>query len=333
VDVDQLIGLVNERMNAPLPADRSPWSLELVDLAPTGSALLLRIHHCIADGRALVALLDELAGELSRPEQPTAQRPPSSGLARRSRFFARVAGLWRFLSLSRDPVTLLRRSLGGHKRIAWSGAIPLDAVKSIARAEGHRFVDVLLAAVAGALHRYQRDHGLLPQSMRALLPVAAPTAPSTHGLGNHFASVFVRLPVACADPKTRLAIVARDMVAMRSRSALRMALGLVRLAGAIAPAIEHWAVRWWSRRASLVVSSLAGPTVPLQVAGRSLRTIVVWAPAAASIGLSLTFFGYAGNLHLGVLADDAVIERPEELVAAFQSALDDLRRSTIPDNR
>jgi hypothetical protein len=227
----------------------------------------------------------------------------------------------------------LRRSLGGHKRIAWSRAIPLDAIKSIARAEGHRFVDVLLAAVAGALHRYQRDHGLLPQSMRALLPVAAPAAPSTHGLGNHFASVFVRLPVACADPKTRLAIVARDMVAMRSRSALRMALGLVRLAGAIAPAIEHWAVRWWSRRASLVVSSLAGPTVPLHLAGQALRTVVVWAPAAASIGLSLTFFGYAGNLHLGVLADDAVIERPEELVAAFQSALDDLRRSTIPDNR
>ncbi|HEX3697948.1 MAG TPA: WS/DGAT domain-containing protein [Polyangia bacterium] len=331
VNVDELIRLANERMNAPLPADRSPWRLELIDLAPTGSALLLRIHHCIADGRALVALLNELADDLGKPEPGAARRPPSPSLARRRRFFGRVAGLLRFLSLSRDPVSLLRRSLGGHKRIAWSAAIPLDAVKSIAHAGGHQFVDVLLAAVAGALHRYQREHGQLPRSMRALLPVAPP-ASSTHGLGNHFASVFVRLPVTSADPKTRLVIVARDMVALRSRSTLRMALSLVRLAGAIAPAIEHWAVRWWSRRASLVVSSLAGPTVPLHVAGRALRTIVVWAPAAASIGLSLTFFGYAGNLHLGVLADEAVIERPEELVTAFQVALDDLRRSALPDN-
>lgn len=53
VDAAALVGLVSERMNAPLPPDSSPWSFELVDLAPAGSALLVRIHHCIADGRAL----------------------------------------------------------------------------------------------------------------------------------------------------------------------------------------------------------------------------------------------------------------------------------------
>jgi diacylglycerol O-acyltransferase len=45
-----LVRLVNERMNTPLPLDRSPWSFELIDRATGGSALLVRIHHCIADG-------------------------------------------------------------------------------------------------------------------------------------------------------------------------------------------------------------------------------------------------------------------------------------------
>jgi diacylglycerol O-acyltransferase len=336
VDVAGLITLAGERMNTPLPRDRSPWRLELVDLTPTGTALLVRIHHCIADGQALVTLLQELADELpgAGPRAEKAAHPPApAAMPERGSFFRRLGGLFRFLSLSGDPLGLLHRPLSGHKTFAWSAAIPLTEIKAIARAGGHRVVDVLLAGVAGALDRYQRAHGQAPRSLRALLPVAAPASASTHGLGNHFASVFVRLPIANADPGARLETIAHEVAALRKGAALRMALGLVRLAGAIAPAIEHWAVRWWSQRASLVVSSLAGPTEPLRVAGQALRSVVVWAPAPASVGLSLTFFGYAGDLHLGVLADDAVIGRPEELVTAFQAALDDVRRAALPNNR
>ena len=62
-DAAALLGLASAGMSAPLPRDQSPWSFDLVDLAPAGSALLVRIHHCIADGRALVALLEQLADE------------------------------------------------------------------------------------------------------------------------------------------------------------------------------------------------------------------------------------------------------------------------------
>jgi hypothetical protein len=44
IDADALVDLASERMSAPLPLERSPWSLELMDLGPTGSALLVRIH-------------------------------------------------------------------------------------------------------------------------------------------------------------------------------------------------------------------------------------------------------------------------------------------------
>jgi diacylglycerol O-acyltransferase len=330
VDAAALGRLVSERMSAPLPLERSPWSLELVELTPDGSALIARFHHCIADGRALVTMLEELADGAVNGKKATSIGPRSSRAERPRGLRGWFAGLLRLLTLSADPIGFLRRPPSGHKRVAWSEAISLDQVKSIARASGHHVADVLLASVAGALARYAREHGQAPRAVRALLPMSA--ASGTSGLGNHYASVFVRLPVAASDPGARLEIIGRDMDAVRHGGALRMALGLMRLAGAVAPALERMAVRWWARRASLVVSSLPGPNVTVGLAGQRLRSVVVWAPAAASVGLSLTFFGYAGALHLGVLADGAVIDRPEELVAGVRAALDELGRGAPPDS-
>jgi len=332
VDVAALAALASERMTAPLPLDRSPWSIELVDLAPAGSALLVRIHHCIADGRALVSLLGELADDVPGANEGA---PPgrSTGSGRGRGLLGQLTGLLRFLTLRGDPPSLLRRPLSGQKRVAWSEAIALDSIKSIAQARGHHVADVLLAGAAGALARYARDHGQAPRSVRALLPVAVPSQSPADGLGNHYASVFVRLPIAAPDPLVRLQAIARDMAVLRVWGESRMALGLTRLAGAVAPAIERRAVRRWSRRASLVVSSLPGPKERLRVAGQPLRSVVVWAPAPASIGLSLTFFGYAGALRVGALADAAVIDRPEELVAAFRAAIEELDRGASPESR
>ena len=180
--------------------------------------------------------------------------------------------------------------------------------------------------MAGALDHYTRAEGQAPRSLRALFPVALPSMSSADGIGNHYASVFIRLPIAVADPQARIEAIARDMAVLRTWGESRTAIALTRLAGSVAPGIGRWAMRRWSRRASLVVSSLAGPTAPVRVAGHPIRSIVVWAPAPASIGLSLTFFGYAGALRLGALADASVMDRPDELVAAFQSAIDELAR-------
>jgi diacylglycerol O-acyltransferase len=326
VDAGALSDLVAERINAPLPLERSPWTFEVVDLLPHGSALLVRIHHCIADGRALVALLEQLADEDfgAGHEQPPIGKSPQP--TRRPRFFGQLASLLRLFTRSSDPISLLRRPLDGRKCVAWSEAIALDAVKAIAAAHEAHVADVLLAGVAGALDRYAREHGQVPRSVHALLPVATPSHASAGELGNHYASVFVSLPAAIDDPQARLATIARDMTMLRAGGQSRIAGGLMRVAGSVAPGIERRALRWGSRRASLVVSSLAGPKTPLSIAGQPLGAIVIWAPAAATIGLSVTLFGYAGEIRLGVLTDSAVIDRPEQLVVAFQAAIEELRR-------
>src|ERR1700754_10489 len=46
----QLVAHVAERLSQRLPRARSPWSMELLSLEGGASALLFRVHHCVADG-------------------------------------------------------------------------------------------------------------------------------------------------------------------------------------------------------------------------------------------------------------------------------------------
>lgn len=322
-----LSDLVGERMNTPLPPGRSPWSFELVDLSPRGSALLFRIHHCIADGRALVALFEQLADEsFDSDQEPSPARGSPDKAHRPGRFWRLLRGLFRLVPLGSDPASFLSRPLTGRKCVAWSDAIPLETIRAIASPRQHHVTDVLLAGVAGALDSYARAHGQVPRPVHALLPVAASSAGSADALGNHYASMFVSLPAAVDNPHARLEIIAREMATLRWGGLSRIALGLMSLAGSLPHGLERRAARWGARRASLVVSSLAGPKTPLHVAGQPLGAVTIWAPAPASIGLSCTLFGYAGTIRLGVLTDSAVIDDPEELVSGFAAAIDELGR-------
>ena len=56
-DQDALQQLVGEMMSQPLDPDKPLWVFYVVDNYVQGSALICRLHHCIADGLALVQVL------------------------------------------------------------------------------------------------------------------------------------------------------------------------------------------------------------------------------------------------------------------------------------
>jgi hypothetical protein len=315
----QLARIAGERMSLPLPRERSPWTIDLLDLASGESALLVRVHHGIADGQALVTVLGELADQAPDPTPPAATRPSGNAA---SRLWHSVGGLGRLVVDPDEPVTRLRGRVTGQKRVAWSGAVSVAAAKELARGRGHHLIDVLLAGVAGALGRYLRLHDAEPVDVRGLMPIAASPG-GNRRMGNHFASVSVRLPLTEPDPHRRMARIAAEVIRLRSRSE-SLARALIGIAGSVAPGLERRAVRWRSRKVSLVVSSLRGPDQKVALAGVRVRTIVVWAPAPASVALSLALFGYADELRLGVASDAGVIADPHQIVGAFEEEMNAL---------
>ncbi len=61
----QLEALAGELASAPFNTGRPLWTFHLVERYQGGSALIVRIHHCYADGIALMHVLANLADEQS----------------------------------------------------------------------------------------------------------------------------------------------------------------------------------------------------------------------------------------------------------------------------
>jgi diacylglycerol O-acyltransferase len=145
--------------------------------------------------------------------------------------------------------------------------------------------------------------------------------PSGGRSGNHYASVFVALPLGELAPDERLRRVARSLRAARSRGALGAAAHLAGASAAAGRWLERVAVRRFSRKASVVVSSVRGPGRPLHIGGALLRDAVVWAPAPGSVALAVTLMSYAGRVRVGILADECAIGDPAPLAAAVERGL------------
>ncbi len=195
----ELRELVSSLMSTPLDYSKPLWQIHLIEGYGDGCAVVVRIHHAVADGMALMHVLGSLtdrnaAGLRLEPPQPVAgeDASPPFDLLRRSYRAARrtarlaarilraeariVAAPGRALEIARlgaggvaalrhlllravDPPTALKGSLGVAKRAAWSEALLLAEVKAIGRLTGSTVNDVLLAAMTGALRAYLEERG------------------------------------------------------------------------------------------------------------------------------------------------------------------------------
>ncbi len=72
--VSDLKKFVGELASQPLDESKPLWQMQLIDNYAGGQALVVRIHHCIADGIALIGVLLALTTEQSGESDPTARR-------------------------------------------------------------------------------------------------------------------------------------------------------------------------------------------------------------------------------------------------------------------
>lgn len=196
-DKAELQKLVSDLNSTSLDFRRPLWQMHYIDNYQGESALLVRIHHCIADGISLVRVMLSLTD--TTPESPPRKARPQRALTphkkpsirrmiqrtvSRSRAAAGQARLFVqsvreepyypiklastagsvAMDLARlglapfEPRTGLKRPLTGRKQVAWAEPLDLDEVKACARAMGGTVNDVLLCTVTGALQRHFAAH-------------------------------------------------------------------------------------------------------------------------------------------------------------------------------
>ena len=72
---------VGELASQPLDESKPLWQMQLIDNYAGGQALVVRIHHCIADGIALIGVLLALTTEQSDGESDHRSRRDRGDMA------------------------------------------------------------------------------------------------------------------------------------------------------------------------------------------------------------------------------------------------------------
>ncbi|HET8538702.1 MAG TPA: wax ester/triacylglycerol synthase family O-acyltransferase [Anaeromyxobacter sp.] len=319
------------------------WHVFLVDGFGAGSAIVAKLHHCIADGFALVGLLLSLADELSREEGAPHRVPasrdlrpagdlagalraavvdPARALDLAGRGAAFASSLARMALLPPDRATVLRRPLSGRRRTAFSRPLPLGALRVRARELHVTVNDLLVAALAGALRTHLARAGeavdafdvraLVPVNLRDRLPAQLDGA-----MGNCFGLVFLELPIRAASPWERLARVRERMEALKRSPDAVVTYAVLDAIGHLPAALEFVVTEFFSRKASLVVTNVPGPRTRLHVAGHEVDRIMFSVPHPATLGLGVSILSYAGEVRVGARADVAVMRDPAAFVAGF----------------
>jgi len=356
---------VGESMSTPLDSARPLWELHLFDGYESGSALLVRVHHAIADGialgRVLMSLTDASAEggrEHKGFREPEPVPRPWSRLLGGARKVAdsaqaawkRGGELWaepiqlmdlavegargasaisRLLTLTQDPPSPFTGQLGRLKRVAWSRPVPLEQVREIGHGTGSTANDVLMAVVAGSLRRYVRSRDAAAEDLRAVVPVNLRSLhePLPRTLGNRFGMVFLPLPVGVEDPVARLWELKRRMDALKRSPEAALVFGLLTAAGFVPASVERAAVEVMRRKSSLVLTNVPGPRRPVYLAGARLSGMAFWVPMAGRLGLGLSLFSYAGHMTLGVAADAGLVPEPREIIEDFEAELASLAQA------
>jgi hypothetical protein len=311
-----LEAFVGARMSEPLDRSRPLWRAIVIDGVEGGSALLTRVHHAVGDGVTLVRLLLGVAGAGADRAPVTVgiprPRKPDSVRASLARARGAAATLVRLLALPPDHRTALRGALGSRKVAAMSDPISLAAIQALARATGGHVNDLLASAVAGAVRAYLGD----PPSLRALVPVFL--RDDHGGGGNHFGLVYLPLPVhqRSLEARGREVKVAMDTIKVAPDTTVAfMVLGAM---GLVSPTLERVGIELFTCKASLLITNVPGPAGVVKLAGQDVASMVVWAPTSGSIGLGFSLLTYAGQLRLGVAADQGLVPDPASLVACFE---------------
>ena len=140
---------------------------------------------------------------------------------------------------------------------------PVQTFKDIKNALGGTVNDVVLATVAGGVHRlfrYRRETSR-DRSLRAMVPVSVRADAEASVMGNRVSSIFVDLPIGPMTSKRRLSVIREKTKHLKDSNYAVGAEFLMNIGSWAPPTIHAAAARLAgrSRFINLVVSNVSGP--------------------------------------------------------------------------
>ena len=321
------------------------WFLEGYGEREVG--LLIKLHHAVADGRAMINLIGQVFDIEPRAlEHGTGTwqpaPPPRGGallydnLRARVRWVRHVAqrlahpvALWRStVSTARGmvegmragrsaPRTSFNRPVGVERKLAVL-EVELAGARETAHRYGVKLNDVFQCIVAGALRgvllaRGEKVDGV---EIHASMAVSMYASGDESTVGNNIGSMIVRLPLDAGDPSRALERIARAAAHAKASQKAVVTSGLMAVlarSGLTRLYIRH------QHMINILTTNLPGPPVPLYFGGARLVDAIAIPPIAGNVTASFAALSYAGRLNLSVIADARAWPDLDVLLAGMRS--------------
>lgn len=302
-----------------LPRDRPLWTARLLTDCGVGeAALILVFHHVLADGMGGLAVLASLVdGAAAVPELPYPRPLPS----RRQLALDAATGVAH--SLGQLPTALRRlrvatsqlRPLAGKSPARCSlntptgqrrgfATVRVDLAQALRAAHAHQATvnDVLLSAIAAALHRLLAARGEQVDEFVISVPFSARSEAGARDLGNQSGVIPLRV-CGVGDPARRLALVAEDTRAAKqtqpgaSTAVLGPFFRLLAWAGLYRWFISH------QRLIHTFTTNLRGPATRLSFLAIPITGVIPLTVATGNVTISFAALSYANSLTITLVAD------------------------------
>ena len=357
----QLQERVGELMSLPLDFNKPLWCGHLIHNVLGGNVFFMRIHHCIADGIAMIGVLLSMTGSNAEEslnlgpldEKEHHKLNPSGQIIKAAEVAVQNAGkattklfdtiskpsklldmaklgaagamtTAKLVFKSADPQTVFRGKLGVPKTAVWSQAVSLDDVKAIKNITKSTVNDVLLTAMAGGLRRYILHHGQRADGItfRAAVPVNLRDPSRFKDLGNKFGLVFLDLPVGIDDSLDRLFQLKKNMDQIKNSPEAVIAFGILRAMGMTPAEVQKLISNLFGAKSTCVMTNVPGPKEKLFFAGKQLDNMMFWVPRSGGLGMGISILSYAGEVRLGVATDTGLVPDPEIIIKGFHEELE-----------
>jgi diacylglycerol O-acyltransferase / wax synthase len=365
----QLERAVGRVLSRPLDRSKPLWELYVFEgLEDDGTAVLLKLHHALADGIGSMMIgsalfdLDPDAPLGDPPKQPWRPEPapdrdelirdaigemashPAEAIARAARapqraidaIIGTIVGASALVGMGPAPAGPFDEPLGAARRFAIAD-VPFERLRTIKRSLGGTINDVVVTAVAIGLHKLLIDRGEATKgrSLRIMIPVSVRSRAEAGEVGNRVAPAFVEIPVGHMTPRSRLAKVRAATEELKSSSMAVSADTIIGLGAYAPPALHAMAARLVSRGRwfNLVVSNVPAPQMPLYLAGARLVANYPAMPLGEHGGLSIACSSLGGTMAFGLTADWDAVKDIDVLARGIEEGIDELDRAAAKKTR
>ncbi len=196
----------------------------------------------------------------------------------------------------------------------WNSAIlSLERIIALKNVMGATVNDVLLAICAGALRRYLKEKGKLPEkSLVAMVPISTRTQNEQDQVDNQVSAMFVQIATHIEDPITRLETIQENTNRGKTYQGALGAKTLANMAEAVPFGIANQAARLYSKFKiseyhkppfNVTITNVPGPKMPLYTNGHKMLSVMGSAPVLDGLGLIITILSYDGYVTVSPTSD------------------------------